>query len=60
MSRENVEIVREAFEASSRDDMEGVLRLCDESIVITQPPELPEMKIFMREEQALEAAGLSE
>jgi uncharacterized protein len=41
MSEENVEIVREAFAAVERDDMEGALRLCDEDIVITQPPELP-------------------
>jgi ketosteroid isomerase-like protein len=41
MSQENVEIVRNAFDAFSRDDIKGVLRLCDENIVITQPPELP-------------------
>jgi ketosteroid isomerase-like protein len=41
MSEENVEIVRSAFAASDRGDMEGILRLCDEDIVITQPPELP-------------------
>jgi ketosteroid isomerase-like protein len=41
MSQENVEIVRNAFDASTRDDMDGVLRLCDENIVVTQPKELP-------------------
>jgi ketosteroid isomerase-like protein len=41
MSQENVEIVRNAFDAFTRGDTEGVLRLCDENIVITQPPELP-------------------
>jgi ketosteroid isomerase-like protein len=41
MSQENVEVVRDAFDAFSRDDIEGVLRLCDENIVVTQPPELP-------------------
>jgi ketosteroid isomerase-like protein len=41
MSQENVEIVRNAFDAFTRDDIQGVLRLCDENIVITQPPELP-------------------
>ena len=30
MSQENVEIVRAAFDASNRDDMQAVLRLCDE------------------------------
>ena len=41
MSQENVEIVRNAFAAFDRGDIEGVLRVCDEDIVITQPPELP-------------------
>jgi ketosteroid isomerase-like protein len=41
MSQENVEIVRNAFDAYDRGDIEGVLRRCDESIVITQPPDLP-------------------
>ena len=41
MSEENVEIVRNAFAAFERGDIEGVLRLCDEDIVITQPPDLP-------------------
>ena len=41
MSQENVEIVRAAFDASSRDDIQAVLQLCDEDIVVTQPPELP-------------------
>lgn len=36
-----MEIVRNAFAAFDRGDIEGVLRLCDEDIVITQPPELP-------------------
>jgi|SRR5829696_8458089 len=41
MSEENVEIVRNAIAAFDRGDIEGVLRLCDAEIVITQPPELP-------------------
>jgi uncharacterized protein len=40
MSAANVEIVHQAFDAFSRDDLAGVLRVCDENIVITQPPEL--------------------
>ena len=40
MSQENVAIVHEAFDAFSRGDFDGVLRVCDENIVITQPPEL--------------------
>jgi ketosteroid isomerase-like protein len=41
MSQENVAIVGEAFAAFDRGDTEAVLRLCDEDIVVTQPPELP-------------------
>ena len=41
MSQENVEIVRTAFAAFDRGDIDAVLRLCAEDIVITQPPELP-------------------
>ena len=41
MSGGNVEVVRSAFDAFDRGDIEGVLGLCDEQIVITQPPELP-------------------
>jgi len=41
MSQENVEIVRTAFAAFDRGDIDGVLRLCDEDIVITQPADLP-------------------
>jgi ketosteroid isomerase-like protein len=41
MSQKNVEIVRTAFAAFDRGDIDAVLRLCAEDIVITQPPELP-------------------
>jgi ketosteroid isomerase-like protein len=41
MSQENVEVVRDAFDAFTRGDVEGVLQRCDEDIVITQPRELP-------------------
>jgi uncharacterized protein len=41
MSQEHLEIVRNGFDAFARGDTEGVLRLCDENIVVTQPPELP-------------------
>jgi ketosteroid isomerase-like protein len=41
MSQENVELIRSALAAGDRRDMDAVLRLCDEDIVITQPPELP-------------------
>ena len=38
-----MEIVRNAFAAFDRGDIEGVLRLCDEDIVITQPSDVPGM-----------------
>jgi ketosteroid isomerase-like protein len=41
MSQENIEIVRAAFEAYLRGEIDAVLRLCDENIVITQAPEVP-------------------
>jgi ketosteroid isomerase-like protein len=37
----NVEIVRAAFDAYLRGDIDAVLRLCDENIDITQAPEVP-------------------
>ena len=40
MSLENVEIVRAAFDAFERDDMNGVLSLCDPEIEITQAADL--------------------
>jgi ketosteroid isomerase-like protein len=40
MSEDNVQVVRAAFQAFEDDDMEAVLRLCDENIEITQAPEL--------------------
>ena len=41
MSEQHAEIVRDAIAAYERGDIEGVLRLCDEDIVITQASELP-------------------
>jgi ketosteroid isomerase-like protein len=41
MSQENVEVVRSAFDAFTRGDIDAVLALCDEEIVITQAPEVP-------------------
>ena len=42
MSQENVEIVRAAFDAYFRGDMESVLRLMDPEIVVMQPSEVPD------------------
>jgi uncharacterized protein len=41
MSEENVELIRQAFEAFSRGDTDGVLTVCAQDIVITQAPEVP-------------------
>ena len=41
MSQENVEVVKSAFDAFERGDMDGVLAVCDEEIVIVQAAELP-------------------
>jgi ketosteroid isomerase-like protein len=41
MSEENIDVVRRAFDAFTRGDFEAVLRLCDDDIVVTQPPEVP-------------------
>jgi ketosteroid isomerase-like protein len=40
MSKENIEIVRAAFEAFEEGNTEAVLHLCDENIEITQAAEL--------------------
>src|SRR5436190_5158779 len=42
MSQENVELVRAAFDAYFRGDMEAVLGLMDPEIVVMQPPEVPD------------------
>jgi ketosteroid isomerase-like protein len=41
MSQKNLEIVREAFDAWERGDIDAILERCDEDIVITQAAELP-------------------
>jgi uncharacterized protein len=59
MSEENVTIVRQAFDAYLRGDIEGVLRLCAEDIVITQAAEVPGVPPQQRGHQGvLEAFGL--
>src|SRR4051794_3210445 len=42
MSQENVEIVRAAFDAFSRGNMETFLGLMDPEILVMQPPEVPD------------------
>ena len=40
MASDNAEVVRGAFTAFQKGDVDGVLARCDENIVIRQPPEL--------------------
>ena len=39
MSQENVEIVQSTFDAWERGDTDSILAVCDENIVVSQPPE---------------------
>jgi ketosteroid isomerase-like protein len=41
MSQENVEIVQSTFDAWERGDTDSILAVCDENIVVSQPPEFP-------------------
>ena len=41
MTQQNVEIVQSTFDAWERGDTESILDVCDENIVVSQPPELP-------------------
>jgi ketosteroid isomerase-like protein len=50
MSQENVEIVRSAFQAFQRGDMEGVLQVCDEEVKVTQDAELVELLGISRQQ----------
>ena len=45
MSEENVEIVRRAFEAWNRDDLEGLMAVIDPDVVAVAPAEWPESDI---------------
>jgi ketosteroid isomerase-like protein len=41
MSEENVAVVRRAFDAYTRGDIDAVLELCADDILVTQAPEVP-------------------
>jgi ketosteroid isomerase-like protein len=59
MSEENVAVVRRAFDAYTRGDIDGVLRLCADDILITQPQEVPGVAPQQRGHQGvLEAFGI--
>src|SRR5205814_2032065 len=55
MSQENVEIVRAAFDAYFRGDMETLLGLMDPEIVVMQPPEVPDGTTFHGHAGVMEA-----
>src|SRR4030095_15958282 len=46
MSQENVEIVREAFEAFNEGNLEAVVSICDPAIEWLPPPELPSSSAY--------------
>jgi ketosteroid isomerase-like protein len=59
MSEENVAVVRRAFDAYTRGDIDGVLRLCADDILITQAQEVPGVAPQQRgHEGVLEAFGI--
>jgi uncharacterized protein len=59
VSKQNVEIIRRAFEAYWAGDIEGVLGVCAEDIVITQAPEVPGVPPQQRgHDGVIEAFGL--
>jgi uncharacterized protein len=41
MSTENIEVIRQIYEAFARQDLEGLLTLVDLDCVVTQDPSLP-------------------
>jgi|SRR5215211_3221211 len=59
MSEENLNVIRRAFDAYARDEIDAVLALCSEDIVITQAPEVPGVPAQQRgHDGVLEAFGL--
>jgi ketosteroid isomerase-like protein len=45
MSQENVEIVRQLYEALNRDDVDGFLQLCAPGFEVRDLPELPDPSV---------------
>ena len=45
MSQERVELVRQAYEAFNRGDLDAVLSAFDEQIAVHDPPEIPDSAI---------------
>jgi ketosteroid isomerase-like protein len=57
MSRENVEVVRQGFEAFNRGDIEAVLEMCDPAIEWLPPAELPDVSAYHGHQGVRAAAG---
>ena len=57
MSRENVQIVRRAYEAFNQGDLEGILGFVDPEIEVRPDPDLPDWRVFERREGFLSFAG---
>jgi ketosteroid isomerase-like protein len=55
MGEENIQVVRHAFEAYFRGDLEAMLEAVDPEIVVTQLPDQPDFKEFHGPEGLLES-----
>jgi ketosteroid isomerase-like protein len=61
MSAQNVELIRRAFDAYERDDMDAILALCADDVLIVQSPEVVATGVAPRQHGhagVLEAFGL--
>jgi uncharacterized protein len=56
---ENVEMMREGYDALAREDMEAILELLDPEIEIHDRPEAPDARTYHGHEGALTALGLN-
>ena len=46
MSQENVEVVRRAYEAFARHDLDAILEMADPEIEAHDPPEVPDATVY--------------
>jgi ketosteroid isomerase-like protein len=57
MSQENVEIVRHAFDAFNRGDLEAVVGICDPAIEWFPPKQLPSVSAYYGHQGVRDATG---
>jgi ketosteroid isomerase-like protein len=57
MSAENVAIVRKAFEAFNREDLDGVVAMCDPAVEWFPPAELPSPTVYHGHQGVRDAIG---